>query len=183
MKSSSFVKSWVFIINLNLQDKTGSEVDLLLKDKSLSDILFPNNLKEYPSQHSNSTNLVSTSSVSAEQKKKCDDMYERVMYEDMKSYEAPMGMGDYMMTNYKDATEFTVTSTNDEQSDMLNKCSAIEVSDVEPYEPEETEMVLAYFEGQLIDKISVLPYFLRKSLLRVFRNSNVFTKYSSLAFL
>ncbi|XP_044746175.1 uncharacterized protein LOC123307802 [Coccinella septempunctata] len=124
--------------------KNGSDFDLLLKDKPLSEILFTNSGNTKPIQESNA---VAGPSSDKGKVGKSDDKYVKVMFDDMKCYEAPMGKGDYMLTNYKDATEFTVTSTNDRESDMLSRCTGIEVNDKEPYEPDDTEMILAFFEG------------------------------------
>ncbi|XP_045478078.1 uncharacterized protein LOC123683213 [Harmonia axyridis] len=119
---------------------SGSEFDLFLKDKSLSELIYPNTCKIQSTQQ---LNKVSTGNVQEESKSK----YIKVLFEDMKSYEVPMGKGDYMLTNFKDATDFTVTCTEDKESDLLSRCTCIEVTDTDPYEPDDSEMVLGYFEG------------------------------------
>ncbi|KAK9877457.1 hypothetical protein WA026_018567 [Henosepilachna vigintioctopunctata] len=139
----------------------GAEFDLLMNGKSLSELLFPckssrgvdrgshNGHKSEGSSFNHS--LTSPKQLHEEPTKRTDAILttsERTMYESMSSFEPPMGLGDYMLTVFKDSQDFTITSTGLVESDMLSKCTCIEVDETEgPYEPQETEMVLARFEG------------------------------------
>ncbi|KAL3289090.1 hypothetical protein HHI36_003532 [Cryptolaemus montrouzieri] len=168
---------------LNVQNN--GEFDLILNDESFSDMLFPKaisipdlSVKRSVKEESKPDAVPETSKAAPAQVKTAaaqpipvankvvntsktivEKVVPKVMFEDMPAFVPPMGQDDYMLTTYKDCLDFTVTSTGDKESEMLARCSCIDIDDDVPYDPVDGEMVLARFEGgwfrgAVLDKLS-----------------------------